>query len=133
MVHQEDEGDNNRGDLDPDSMIQPQEDWITNAWVGDPEGYLSKKTREYFKQEMRNSGMGRNWMVQQAFNNGVMPEDLSKKEVDFHLKLCSIFHSITRTNQAKLAGLLSDLIPALLERPSMPTIQPVTFLENIMI
>jgi hypothetical protein len=77
--------------------------------------------------------MGRHWLVQQAFNIRLKPEDLSEKEVNFHLKLCSIFHGITRTNQAKLTGVLSDLIPALLERPAMPTIQPTNFLENVMI
>jgi hypothetical protein len=31
-----------------------------------------------------------------------------------------------------LAGVLFELVPALLERPTMPTIQPNLFLENIM-
>lgn len=76
--------------------------------------------------------MGGNMLIQQAFNLGVRPEDLSMKEVKFHLKLCAIFHGVKRQNQSKLAGVLFDLVPALLERTLMLSIQPSQFLENVM-
>jgi hypothetical protein len=125
----------NEGKHPQQSGISSQEAWSKNAWAGDPSVFgtlLSIQSTTYFSKEMKETGLGKHYLVQKAFNKVVRPEDLSNKEVKFHLNLCSIFHGITRRNRTKLAGVLTDLVPALLERPTMPTIQPTLFLENIM-
>jgi hypothetical protein len=81
-----------------DSHSRPLVEWRLNSWSGDPGGlgsFLSKQSRAYFNKEMKKKTMGNHFLVQQAFNTGVQPQDLSKKEVKFHLNLCSIFHGIT--------------------------------------
>ncbi len=123
-------------DLEHKSTERTEVAWKSNAWLGNPEGierFLTKRGKAFFSKEAECVGMGGNYLVQQAFNKHAKPEELTEKEVQFHLKLCSIFHGITRKNQGKLAGVLFNLVPALLERPTMPSIQPSRFLDNVML
>jgi hypothetical protein len=86
--------------------------WKSNAWLGNPEGierFLTKRGKAFFSKEAECLGMGGNYLVQQAFNKHAKPEELTKKEVQFHLKLCSIFHGITKKKPRKIGWCVVQL------------------------